>query len=108
MDLVGLDVCHHIGDVIYAHSRSPMHAPSPLLERMVTAGLLGRKSGEGFYTYAKPGSGQVVAHLHAWQAMTIDWCRTGDAGGEPQVPGPGRTWPRSPRRWRSPTCSCRS
>lgn len=60
MDLVGLDVCHHIGDVIYAHSRSPMHAPSPLLERMVTAGLLGRKSGEGFYTYAKPGSGQVV------------------------------------------------
>ena len=34
----------------------------------------------------------VVAHLHAWQAMTIDWCRTGDAGGEPQVPGPGRTW----------------
>lgn len=60
MDLVGLDVCHHIGDVIYAHSRSPMHAPSPMLERMVTAGLLGRKSGRGFYTYAKPGSGQVV------------------------------------------------
>lgn len=60
MDLVGLDVCHHIGDVIYAHSRSPMHAPSPMLERMVAAGLLGRKSGRGFYTYAKPGSGQVV------------------------------------------------
>ncbi|WP_299518536.1 3-hydroxyacyl-CoA dehydrogenase family protein [uncultured Serinicoccus sp.] len=60
MDLVGLDVCHHIGDVIYAHSRSPMHAPSPMLERMVTAGLLGRKSGAGFYTYARPGSGQVV------------------------------------------------
>ncbi|KUG55683.1 hypothetical protein AVL62_05145 [Serinicoccus chungangensis] len=60
MDLVGLDVCHHIGDVIYAHSRSPMHAPSPMLERMVTAGLLGRKSGEGFYTYARAGSGKVV------------------------------------------------
>ena len=60
MDLVGLDVCHHIGDVIYAHSRSPMHAPSSLLERMVTAGLLGRKSGRGFYTYAAPGGGQVV------------------------------------------------
>ncbi|MGD8199614.1 3-hydroxyacyl-CoA dehydrogenase family protein [Ornithinimicrobium sp. W1679] len=60
MDLVGLDVCHHIGDVIYAHSRSPMHAPSPMLERMVTAGLLGRKSGRGFYTYAAPGRGQVV------------------------------------------------
>ena len=60
MDLVGLDVCHHIGDVIYSHTRSPMHAPSPMLERMVTAGLLGRKSGRGFYTYATPGSGQVV------------------------------------------------
>jgi 3-hydroxybutyryl-CoA dehydrogenase len=60
IDLVGLDVCHHIGDVIYGHTRSPMHAPSPMLGRMVTAGLLGRKSGRGFYTYAKPGSGQVV------------------------------------------------
>ncbi|WP_151524807.1 3-hydroxybutyryl-CoA dehydrogenase [Serinicoccus kebangsaanensis] len=65
MDLVGLDVCHHIGDVIYAHSRSPMHAPSPMLERMVTAGLLGRKSGEGFYAYARPGSGQVVPEQEA-------------------------------------------
>ncbi|WP_134772507.1 3-hydroxyacyl-CoA dehydrogenase family protein [Ornithinimicrobium flavum] len=60
MDLVGLDVCHHIGDVIYQHSRSRMHAPSAMLERMVTSGLLGRKSGRGFYTYARPGSGQVV------------------------------------------------
>lgn len=60
MDLVGLDVCDHIGDVIYSHSRSPMHAPSTLLQRMVTAGLLGRKSGQGFYTYDRPGSGQVV------------------------------------------------
>ena len=60
MDLVGLDVCHHIGDVIYQHTRSRMHAPSAMLERMVTSGLLGRKSGRGFYTYAKPGSGQVV------------------------------------------------
>lgn len=60
MDLVGLDVCHHIGDVIYAHTRSPMHAPSATLGRMVTSGLLGRKSGRGFYTYAKPGSGQLA------------------------------------------------
>ena len=51
MDLVGLDVCHHIGDVIYAHTRSQMHAPSPMLGRMVTSGLLGRKSGQGFYHY---------------------------------------------------------
>lgn len=51
IDLVGLDVCHHIGDVIYSHTRSQMHAPSPMLGRMVTSGLLGRKSGRGFYTY---------------------------------------------------------
>lgn len=60
MDLVGLDVCHHIGEVIYGHSRSQLHAPSSMLQRMVTAGLLGRKSGRGFYTYEKPGSGTVV------------------------------------------------
>lgn len=60
LDLVGLDVCHHIGEVIYSHTRSPMHAPSAMLGRMVTSGLLGRKSGQGFYTYARPGSGQVV------------------------------------------------
>lgn len=59
-DLVGLDVCHHIGEVIYAHSRSPRHAPSTMLERMVTAGLLGRKSGRGFYSYERPGSGRVA------------------------------------------------
>ncbi|WP_114907120.1 3-hydroxyacyl-CoA dehydrogenase family protein [Ornithinimicrobium murale] len=59
-DLVGLDVLHHISDVIYGHSRSQEHAPSTMLERMVLAGRLGRKSGQGFYTFAKPGSGQVV------------------------------------------------
>src|SRR5699024_7283654 len=59
-DLVGLDVCHHISDVIYRHSRSPLHTPSTMLERMVLAGRHGRKSGRGFYTYAKAGSGQVV------------------------------------------------
>ncbi|WP_256839563.1 3-hydroxyacyl-CoA dehydrogenase NAD-binding domain-containing protein [Ornithinimicrobium faecis] len=59
-DLVGLDVLHHISDVIYGHSRSPHHAPSTMLERMVLAGRLGRKSGQGFYTFAKPGSGQLV------------------------------------------------
>lgn len=60
MDLVGLDVCHHIGDVIYGFSRSPLHAPSTHLEQLVTSGRLGRKSGRGFYTFAKPNSGQVV------------------------------------------------
>lgn len=60
MDLIGLDVCHHIGDVIYSHSRDRVHAPSSMLEQMVSAGRLGRKSGRGFYTYAGPNKGQVV------------------------------------------------
>ena len=38
----------------------------------------------------------VVAHLHAWHLMTMDWCRSGEAGGSPQVPGPGRTWRDTP------------
>jgi hypothetical protein len=38
----------------------------------------------------------VVAHLHAWHLMTMDWCRSGETGGTPQVPGPGRTWRDTP------------
>ena len=60
-DLVGVDVCNAIGDVVYAHSRSPRHTPSSMLARMDAAGWHGRKSGRGFYTYAKPGSGELVA-----------------------------------------------
>lgn len=61
MDLIGLDVCHHIGEVIYGHSRDRVHGPSSILEQMVAAGRLGRKSGRGFYTYAAPNKGSVVA-----------------------------------------------
>lgn len=34
----------------------------------------------------------VVRHVHAWQLMVLDWCREGDRGGSPQVPGGGHTW----------------
>lgn len=60
MDLIGLDVCDHIGEVIYTHSRSPLHAPSAMLQQMVACGQTGRKSGRGFYAYGKPSSAQVV------------------------------------------------
>ena len=59
-DLIGLDVCLEVVDVLFSESRDPVHAPAPLLRSMVAAGLLGRKSGRGFYTYDRPGSGKVV------------------------------------------------
>ena len=61
MDLIGLDTAYEILDTMYKQSRDRLHAPSPILKQMITAGLLGRKSGRGFYTYAEPGSAEVVA-----------------------------------------------
>jgi 3-hydroxybutyryl-CoA dehydrogenase len=50
-DLIGLDTCQQIANVLYEEFREPRFAPPPLLRRMVTAGHLGRKSGRGFYEY---------------------------------------------------------
>lgn len=60
MDLIGLDTAYEILDSMYRQGRDRLHAPTPLLKQMVTAGLLGRKSGRGFYTYQAPGSSVVV------------------------------------------------
>jgi len=51
MDFVGLDTCLFIGDAMYQEFKDSRFAAPPLLRRMVTAGLLGRKSGKGFYSY---------------------------------------------------------
>ena len=53
LDLVGLDTSLAILDALYTEFRDPNYAAVPLLRRMATAGLLGRKSGQGFYDYAK-------------------------------------------------------
>jgi 3-hydroxybutyryl-CoA dehydrogenase len=53
LDLVGLDPSLAILDALYDEFRDPNYATMPLLRRMVVAGHLGRKSGEGFYDYAK-------------------------------------------------------
>ncbi|MEV0153265.1 3-hydroxybutyryl-CoA dehydrogenase [Micromonospora sp. NPDC050686] len=61
MDLIGLDTAYEILDTMYRRGgRDRRHAPAPLIKQMVTAGLLGRKSGRGFYTYERPGSPRVV------------------------------------------------
>ncbi|WP_061784016.1 3-hydroxyacyl-CoA dehydrogenase family protein, partial [Thermobifida fusca] len=52
MDLVGLDVLLDVMDVLWDEFRRPRYAAAPLLRRMVAAGLLGRKSGRGFYDYS--------------------------------------------------------
>jgi 3-hydroxybutyryl-CoA dehydrogenase len=51
LDFVGLDTCLFIGDAMYQEFKDARYAAPPLLRRMVIAGLLGRKSGRGFYSY---------------------------------------------------------
>jgi 3-hydroxybutyryl-CoA dehydrogenase len=50
-DLIGLDTVAAIADSMYAEYKEPLYAAPPLLQRMVDAGRLGRKTGAGFYTY---------------------------------------------------------
>jgi 3-hydroxybutyryl-CoA dehydrogenase len=51
LDLVGLDTTMYVAEVMFEEFREPRYAPPPLLKRMVMAGQLGRKTGQGFYTY---------------------------------------------------------
>lgn len=51
-DLIGLDTTKAIAESLYEEFKEPLYSPPPMLARMVQAGLLGRKSGRGFFTYA--------------------------------------------------------
>ncbi|TDP97622.1 3-hydroxyacyl-CoA dehydrogenase family protein [Labedaea rhizosphaerae] len=75
LDLIGLDTAYEILETMYRQSRNRLHAPTPVLKQMITAGLLGRKSGRGFYTYDGPDSPVVVPDAE-----------TPTAAGEDQVP----------------------
>jgi 3-hydroxybutyryl-CoA dehydrogenase len=53
LDLVGLDTTLYVAEVMFAEFREPRFAPPPLLKRLVAAGRLGKKSGQGFYDYMR-------------------------------------------------------
>jgi 3-hydroxybutyryl-CoA dehydrogenase len=52
LDFVGLDTVYKIAEIMFAEYRDRRYAPPPLLKRMVLAGMLGKKSGTGFYDYS--------------------------------------------------------
>lgn len=60
-DFIGLDVCHSILEVMHDGFKNPKYAPCPLLTKMVRAGKLGVKSGEGFYDYSESRKAEKVS-----------------------------------------------
>jgi len=52
LDFVGLDTAYKIAEIMFGEYRDKRYAPPPLLKRMVLAGMLGKKSGKGFYDYS--------------------------------------------------------
>ncbi|MFJ3708284.1 3-hydroxyacyl-CoA dehydrogenase family protein [Streptomyces sp. NPDC090053] len=60
LDLIGIDTARTVLEAMYAASRDRLHAPAPILKQLSNAGLSGRKSGRGFYSYDAPGSPTVV------------------------------------------------
>jgi 3-hydroxybutyryl-CoA dehydrogenase len=80
LDLIGVDTAYEILDTMYRQSRDRLHAPAPILKQMATAGLLGRKTGRGFYTYESADSPVVVADE-----------QSPDAGGGPRHGAQPRT-----------------
>ncbi len=67
-DLIGLDTVYSVLDTMYHESRDRLHAPMPILKQLISAGLLGRKTGRGFYTYEAPGSSKIVPDSETPQA----------------------------------------
>jgi 3-hydroxybutyryl-CoA dehydrogenase len=60
LDLIGVDTATTVLEAMYEATRDRLHAPAPVLKQLTAAGLLGRKTGRGFYSYETPGSSVVV------------------------------------------------
>jgi 3-hydroxybutyryl-CoA dehydrogenase len=63
LDFVGIDTTYSIAEILFSEYREKRFAPPPLLRRMVLAGMLGRKSGKGFYDYSDPKNPKVNKQL---------------------------------------------
>jgi 3-hydroxybutyryl-CoA dehydrogenase len=72
LDLIGVDTAQTVLEAMYEASRDRLHAPAPVLKQLAAAGLLGRKSGRGFYTYEAHGSATVVPDAETPQATGTD------------------------------------
>jgi len=53
-DFIGLDVLHAVCNSLYDEFKAHEYAPPPVMKRMIAAGRLGKKSGQGFYDYRTP------------------------------------------------------
>ncbi|MBO3744541.1 3-hydroxybutyryl-CoA dehydrogenase [Streptosporangiaceae bacterium NEAU-GS5] len=69
LDLIGLDTSYEVINVLFGESRDRRHAPAPLLRELVSAGLLGRKAGHGFY-----GPDEEIVHDHGPKLATTSVC----------------------------------
>ncbi|GAA1359845.1 3-hydroxyacyl-CoA dehydrogenase family protein [Streptomyces beijiangensis] len=61
LDLIGIDTARTVLEAMYSASQDRLHAPASILKQLSDAGLSGRKSGRGFYSYEGPGSATVVS-----------------------------------------------
>ncbi len=68
MDFVGIDTTYYIAEILFNEYREKRFAPPPLLKRMVLAGMLGRKTGNGFYDYSDP-KNPKANELLQWQRL---------------------------------------
>ncbi|WP_035794337.1 3-hydroxyacyl-CoA dehydrogenase family protein [Kitasatospora mediocidica] len=71
LDLIGIDTARTVLEAMYEQSKDRLHAPAPILGQLVAAGLLGRKTGRGFYSYEAPGSSRTVAEAGARGASAV-------------------------------------
>ncbi|MER0242424.1 3-hydroxyacyl-CoA dehydrogenase NAD-binding domain-containing protein [Streptomyces sp. HSW2009] len=82
LDLIGVDTARTVLEAMYAAAHDRLHAPAPVLGQLSAAGLTGRKTGRGFYTYQEPGSEVVVPDAETPNA------RTSNAPQAPEVQTP--------------------